>query len=165
MGWNSIVVVNHDRLNDIAKTPNYGEQLAHAISSYRYITSGQPVGTKVVASDHANGRQVVLVGDCTGRYITSLDYGSCSLHDPIKLIADQVRVALRPRVLQSLHDDYDSASLVEQAAALHRPKSTSVSRARAILAEAQALHVENMRLKLENECLKQQLAELPKAQL
>lgn len=71
MGFNSVVVILNDRLNEIERDPEFGKKVADAIRSFgisqpeQYIT-GQ---TQVISVCHADTAQIVRVGANTGRPI------------------------------------------------------------------------------------------------
>jgi hypothetical protein len=80
MGFNSVLVVLNDRLDEIERDPEFGKKVADAIRSHgypryqRYVT-GQ---TQVISVHHADTLAVVAVGGNTGRII---GYGHWSQDD------------------------------------------------------------------------------------
>lgn len=78
MGYNSVVLILNDRLNEISR-PDFGKNLADAI---REISgTGEPVElrgqfgqTMVLSCQHADIMQIVAVGGNTGRVIGTGSY-------------------------------------------------------------------------------------------
>lgn len=64
MGFNSTLVILNDRLHEISKTPDFGEQVYNAIAEHGYNRPryNHPVGTEVVSVDHADVTNVIAVG-------------------------------------------------------------------------------------------------------
>lgn len=75
MGFNSVLVVLNDRLDEIERDPDFGKKVARAIRSYSHespdrmpFITGQ---TQVVSVEHADVAQVIRVGANSGRMIGS----------------------------------------------------------------------------------------------
>lgn len=73
MGFNTVVVVLNDRLDEIERDPEFGKKLVAAIHAFNpnnpertpYVT-GQ---TKVVGQDHSAWLCAYVVGGNTGKYL------------------------------------------------------------------------------------------------
>lgn len=109
MGFNTVIVVLNDHLDEIEKDQEFGKKVASAIRAFSrsrpermpYVT-GQ---TQVISVCHADDMQIVAVGGNTGRV---LGYGGYAQSD--EALVKGLTASIRRRAKEKAQGAKDAAS-------------------------------------------------------
>lgn len=101
MGYNSVLVVLNDRLDEIERDPDFGKKVAQAIREMSYLENhttyitGQ---TKVISMQHADTMVVIAAGNDTGQILGYGHYSQSKDELIQNLEQDRKKRALRAKI-------------------------------------------------------------------